>query len=106
MFTRAGAVLGILGICLATGCVRSPIPGATLDGALRLETSIRATDLQSATRVRGQFFLRNIADSAIELCELDAGVSVAAIAAASPWESGSSLVCGWRLHHVHDEHVV
>jgi hypothetical protein len=50
-----------------------------LTEVLRLETSIRATDLQSATRVRGQFFLRNIAASPIELCEVDSRVSVAAI---------------------------
>lgn len=50
-----------------------------LTDALRLETTIRAADLQAATRVRGRFFLRNIGDSAIELCEVDAGVTVAAV---------------------------
>jgi len=77
--SSAMAWLGILGLCVATGCVRPYGRRPKLTDALRLETSIRPTDLQSATEVRGRFFLRNIAASAIELCEVDSGVSVAAI---------------------------
>src|SRR5687768_4041114 len=74
-----GMVLGTLGLCLATGCVRPYTTPPKLTDALRLEASIRPTDQQSVTEVRGRFFLRNIAASTIELCEVDSGVSVAAI---------------------------
>jgi hypothetical protein len=69
----------MLVICLVTGCVRPYATRPKLTDVLRLETSIRATDLQSATQVRGRFFLRNIAATAVQLCEVDSGVNVAAI---------------------------
>ena len=69
----------MLVLCLATGCVHPHATRQPLTDVLRLETSIRATDLQAATRVQGRFFLRNIAAAAVQLCEVDAGVTVAAI---------------------------
>ena len=66
-------------ISLVTGCVRPYATRPNLSDVLRLETSIRATDLQSATQVRGRFLLRNVAAIAVQLCEVDSGVTVAAI---------------------------
>jgi hypothetical protein len=79
ILARNGVGIGMLVICLVTGCVRPYATRPKLTDVLRLETSIRATDLQSATHVGGRFFLRNIAATAVELCEVDSGVTVAAI---------------------------
>jgi len=66
-------------ICLGAGCVHTQAKRPNLTDVLRLETSIPATDLQSADKVRGRFFLRSIAATAIEICEIDSGVNVVAI---------------------------
>jgi hypothetical protein len=77
--TRNGAMLGILGICLEAGCVRTVATRPKLADVLRLETSIRTADLQPSTLVHGRFFLRNVATTAIELCQIASGMEVAAI---------------------------
>jgi hypothetical protein len=79
ILARKDARIGILVMCLVTASVRPYATRPTLSDALRLETSIRATDLQSATQVRGRFFLRNVAATAVQLCEVDCGVTVAAL---------------------------
>ena len=75
----------MLVICLVTGCVRPSATRQSLTDVLRLETSIRPTDLQSATKVHGQFFLRNVVATAVQLCEVDSGVTVAAITERGPF---------------------
>jgi hypothetical protein len=76
---RTGFGIGMVVICLVTGCVRPSTTRPTLTEVLRLETGIRPTGLQSADTVRGRFFLRNIAATAVQLCGVDSGITVAAI---------------------------
>jgi hypothetical protein len=56
LLARTGLGIGMVVICLVTGCVRSSATRQTLTAVLRLETGIRPTDLQSADTVRGRFF--------------------------------------------------
>src|SRR5262245_9190368 len=79
ILNRNDVVRAIVVICVTTGCVHTQAKRPSLGDVLRLETSIPATDLQSANKVRGRFSLRNIASAAIELCEVDTGVTVVAI---------------------------
>jgi hypothetical protein len=77
ILNRNDAALALVAICVTTGCVHTS--ATPLRDVLKLEISIPATGLQSATKVRGRFSLRNIAASAIEVCEVDSGVNVVAI---------------------------
>lgn len=56
-------------------------PQSKLADVLRLETSIRPANVQSAGMVSARFSLRNISATAIELCENRPGVDVVAITA-------------------------
>src|SRR5262245_44896898 len=71
ILNRNDVVRAIVVICVTTGCVHTPAKRPSLADVLRLETSIPATDLQSANKVRGRFFLRSIGATVIELCEVD-----------------------------------
>src|SRR3982750_698125 len=74
-------VAALLVVGVAAGCIHTRRAAPSLSDALRLETNIRAADVQPATKVRARFFLRNTAVVDVRLCEVDDGVTLIAISA-------------------------
>jgi hypothetical protein len=50
----------------------------SLDGALRLEAQLESIELRPLSTARVHFSLRNVSSTAVEFCQLDGGVTVAA----------------------------
>lgn len=50
----------------------------SLDRAVALELRLESTELRAGTSARARFHLRNTSSVAIELCQMDGGVTIAA----------------------------
>jgi hypothetical protein len=79
MLTTSMRLLRVLMVALTAGCVHPHLASPSLIEALRLETDLKPTDLRDGNRVRARFFVRNIASSPVEFCQVDNGVTVVAI---------------------------
>lgn len=69
----------VLVALLGTGCTHAQPSVLGLEQSLRLEVTLEATRPASARTVRVRSVLRNVSRVAVEVCQLDGDVTIAAI---------------------------
>jgi hypothetical protein len=70
-------IAGVLVVALVVGCAHAPQSPISLEQSLRLD--VEATQPASQIKVRVRSLLRNVSPVAVDLCQLDSGVTIAAI---------------------------
>lgn len=71
-------IVGVLVAALGVGCAHAQEPPIGLEQALRLDVTLEATQSTSARAVRVRSLLQNVSPVAIELCQVDGDVTIAA----------------------------